>query len=94
MLTPDTKGGRPSAVQENADRRALLAASGEKSRAQWERLLEEADGVLLINPGSCRDERYYAELEVETGQILTAQLCLGSPRITRRQKPTWWQPSR
>ena len=59
-----------------------------------QRLLEEADGVLLINPGSCRDERYYAELEVETGQILTAQLCLGSPRITRRQKPTWWQPSR
>ena len=42
MLTPDTKGGRSSAVQENVDRRALLAASGEKSRAQWERLLEEA----------------------------------------------------
>ena len=39
-----------------------------------QRLLEEADGVLLINPGSCRDERYYAELEVEAGQILTARL--------------------
>lgn len=53
--------------------------------------LSEEDGILFCNPGSSLGDRRYAEIELEDGKILSANLCQGEHRITRRMKPTWWK---
>lgn len=52
--------------------------------------MSEEEGILFCNPGASLGDRHYAEIELEDGKILSANLCQAEHRITRRMKPTWW----